>query len=153
MSKVFLASCGQSSDKVGHTGTRQDDIDLLSVPDRVSFHATNRPETDENLSPNSQFFREGTPEADDGINLPPGSWNKPYSPRSNPFGERPSQRTPGARSFIRRLSTHSSISGGAVTNVMAGVAFFLFAYWFHGTPLSPCCCQMQLSDMQAACTG
>lgn len=117
-----------SSDEFANTGTRQDEIDLLvPVPDSVSFHATNRPETDENLSPNSQFLRESTPEADNVVNLPPGSWNKPYSPRSNPFGERPSQRTPGARSFIRRLSTHSSISGGAVTNVMAGVAFSLFS--------------------------
>ena len=81
-------------------------------------------EGDENQSPNKQFFRESTPETDsvsEGVlELPPGSWNKPYSPGSNPFGERPSQRTPGARSFIRRLSTHSSLSGGLVTDVMAG---------------------------------
>ena len=81
-------------------------------------------EGDENQSPNKQFFREITPETDSisgGVFEPaPGSWNKPYSPGSNPFGERPSQRTPGARSFIRRLSTHSSLSGGLVTNVMAG---------------------------------
>ena len=61
--------------------------------------------------------------ANDIIALPPGSWSKPYSPRSNPFGERPSQRTPGARSFIRRLSTHSSLSGGDVTDCMAGKHF------------------------------
>ena len=79
-------------------------------------------EGDENLSPNGLFLRETTPEAEEAISLPLGSWSKPYSPRSNPFGERPSQRTPGARSFIRRLSTNSSLSGGAAADIMAGTA-------------------------------
>ena len=49
-------------------------------------------EGDENLSPNGLFLRETTPEAEEAISLPLGSWSKPYSPRSNPFGERPSQK-------------------------------------------------------------
>ncbi len=96
-----------------------------NTPRRMAFRSD---EGDENLSPNSLFFRESTPESDTALKdlteLPAGSWNKPYSPRSNPFGERPSQRTPGARSFIRRLSTHSNISGGSVTNVMAGASSY-----------------------------
>ena len=96
----------------------------MPVPIIPEVMACRSGEGDENLSPNNQFFRENTPESDsvlgDVVELPSGSWNKPYSPRSNPFGERPSQRTPGARSFVRRLSTHSSLSGGSVTNVMAG---------------------------------
>lgn len=75
---------------------------------------------DENRSPNDNSFRETTPNIDLGISLVNKALESPYSPHSNPFGKRPSQRTPGALAFVRRLSELKSPSTEAELDTMGG---------------------------------
>ncbi|EIE19619.1 hypothetical protein COCSUDRAFT_58365 [Coccomyxa subellipsoidea C-169] len=73
--------------------------------------------SDENCSPNESRSRETTPDIFD-IGVLTSSSESPYSPRSNPFGKRPSQRTPGALAFVRRLSELSTPEGEAKLDTM-----------------------------------
>ena len=79
--------------------------------------------SDENCSPNESRFRETTPDIFD-IGVLTSSSESPYSPRSNPFGKRPSQRTPGALAFVRRLSELSTPEGEAKLDTMRQGALY-----------------------------
>ena len=73
---------------------------------------------DENRSPHDSSLREITPDVTLGISLVNKPLESPYSPHSNPFGKRPSQRTPGALAFVRRLSELKSPSAEAELDLM-----------------------------------
>ncbi|CAL8471277.1 g10819 [Coccomyxa elongata] len=92
----------------------------LPEPLNVKSDLTRLGVGDENRSPNDKSFRETTPDINLGISLVNKPLESPYSPHSNPFGKRPSQRTPGALAFVRRLSELKSPSAEAELDPMGG---------------------------------
>ncbi|BDA46659.1 hypothetical protein COCOBI_09-1120 [Coccomyxa sp. Obi] len=91
---------GQVLSSKGLTGNQSPSLEPLNVKSDLTRLGVG----DENRSPNDKSFRETTPDINLGISLVNKPLESPYSPHSNPFGKRPSQRTPGAIAFVRRLS-------------------------------------------------
>ncbi|KAK9918286.1 hypothetical protein WJX75_002838 [Coccomyxa subellipsoidea] len=90
----------------------------LPEPSNIKSDLTRLGVSDENSSPNDNRFRETTPDNPFAIGLLKSSSESPYSPHSNPFGKRPSQRTPGALAFVRRLSDLNTPEGDKKSGTM-----------------------------------